>query len=385
MGREEQEAAAAAISSGWVSQGPKVLEFERAVGDAVGARHAVAVSSATAGLHLALLVAGVGPGDEVVVPSLSFIATASSVVHTGATPVFADVDPQSQNVTVKTVVPVLSPQTRAVMVVHQGGLPADVRPIRELCEPLGIVVVEDAACAIGSTLYGRPVGGDSLLAVFSFHGRKVLTTGEGGMVVTSSPDLDERLRRLRDHGVDAPAYARHVAGSTRRERYVEIGFNYRMTDVQGAIGVVQVGRLPALVERRRLLANRYREHLGSVPGIVTAADPDYGRNNFQSFWITLGEDVGVDRDHLMQELLRAGVSTRRGFMAAHLEPSYAGSSAARMRMPLPITERLTRNSLILPLHHGLTVRDVDEVAALVRHAAEVGTGRKTVAAVPVPR
>jgi perosamine synthetase len=370
MGREEQEAAAAAIASGWVSQGPKVVEFEEAVAGVVGAEHAIAVSSATAGLHLALLVAGVGPGDEVVVPSLSFIATASSVVNAGGTPVFADVDPRTQNVTAATIAPALSPRTRAVMVVHQGGLPADVPPIKDICEPLGIAVIEDAACAIGSTAYGRPIGSDSTLAVFSFHGRKVLTTGEGGMIVTSRPEYDERLRRLRDHGVDTGAYARHAARSTQREAYLEVGFNFRMTDMQGAIGVVQVARLPALLARRRELAERYREALQMLPGILTAADPSYGHSNFQSFWMSIGDELGISRDALLEELQHAGVSTRRGFMAAHLEPAYADSSVSRAPVPLPATERLTLSTLILPLHHGMDVRDVDHVTGVVRAAAE---------------
>jgi perosamine synthetase len=370
MGSAEQHAAAEVIASGWVAQGPMVARFEQGVADAVGARGAVAVSSATAGLHLALLVAGIGPGDEVVVPSLSFIATANSVVHAGATPVFADVDPATQNVTVATVAAALSPDTRAVTVVHQGGVPADVEAIRQLCEPMGIAVIEDAACASGSTVYGRAVGGgDTPLAVFSFHARKLLTTGEGGMVVTSDRVFERRLRALRDHGVDTDAYARHAARSTRRERYLEPAFNYRMTDIQGAIGVVQVGRLDEMVERRRMLAARYRAGLADIDGLVAVTDPPFGRANFQSFWITLPDDFPLTRDDLLDDLGARGVSGRRGFMAAHLEPAYARAASRHVRVPLPVTEHLTGQSLILPLHHGLSIAEVDRVVELIHAAA----------------
>jgi len=369
MGSAEQRAVAEVIASGWVAQGPMVARFEQCIAHTVAARGAVAVSSATAGLHLALLVAGVRPGDEVVVPSLSFVATANSVFHAGATPVFADVDETTQNVTAATVAAALSPDTRAVTVVHQGGVPADVEPIRRLCEPLGIAVVEDAACAIGSTVAGRAVGGgDTPLAVFSFHARKLLTTGEGGMVVTSDPAYERRLRALRNHGVDADAYQRHASRSVRRERYVEPAFNYRMTDIQGAIGVEQVARLDEMLTRRRFLAERYRRGLADIGGLVTVTDPPYGRTNFQSFWITLSDDFPLGRDDLLDDLAARGIAARRGFMAAHLEPAYARAASRHVHVPLPVTERLTFQSLILPLHHELSIDDVDRVVEVIADA-----------------
>lgn len=382
MGEVERLAVAEVIASGWVAQGPMVARFERGVADTIGARGAVAVSSATAGLHLALLVAGVGPGDEVVVPSLSFIATANSVVHAGATPVFADVDPATQNVTVATVAAALTPDTRAVTVVHQGGIPADVAPIRQVCEPMGIAVIEDAACAIGSTVYGRAVGGDDTpLAVFSFHARKLLTTGEGGMVVTSDPTFERRLRALRNHGVDADAYERHASRSMRRERYLEPAFNYRMTDIQGAIGVAQLTRLDQMLHHRRALALRYREGLADIDGLVTAADPAHGRSNFQSFWITLGDDFPRQRDDLLDDLGAHGISARRGFMAAHLEPAYARAATRHVRVPLPVTERLSCQSLVLPLHHDVSIAEVDRIVEVIGDAAAHRRSRPRQAAV----
>jgi perosamine synthetase len=365
LGAEEAAAAAEAVSSGWVAQGPRVAEFEQAFAAAIGAGHAVAVSSCTAALHLALVVAGVGPGDEVVVPSLSFIATANSARHAGAVPVFADVDEATQNLTPATVEPCLTPRTRAVILVDQAGVPADLDAMQALCEPRGITVVEDAACAVGSRYEGRPVGARAELAAFSFHPRKLLTTGEGGMVVTPSPEIAARLRRLREHGMDLSAAARHASHQPMIEHYLEPGFNFRMTDIQAAIGLVQLGKLGQLIARRRELAQRYQRLLAHVPGIRTITDPGYGTTNYQSFWVLLPDDFPVSRDELLQQLAEAGVSARRGIMAAHLEPAYEGCA----HRPLPITERLTARTLILPLFHELTEAEQDSIVSVVAAAS----------------
>jgi len=365
LGEEEATAAADAVRSGWVAQGPRVAEFERAFAARVGADHAVAVSSCTTGLHLALVVLGIGPGDEVVVPSLSFIATANAVRYTGATPVFADVDPATQNLTPATIRAVLTGATRAVMAVHQAGVPADLDALRALCEERDIALVEDAACAIGSTFAGRPVGAGSELAVFSFHPRKVITTGEGGMVTTTRPEWAARLRRLREHGMSVSAAERDQRRDVVLESYLETGFNYRMTDIQAAVGLVQLGRLDAIVERRRELARAYHERLVGIEGLQVAADPAYGTSNFQSLWVALPEDFPVGRNDLLRLLLEHGVSARRGIMAAHLEPAYADANSLR----LPVTERLTATSLILPLFHDLRESEIDHVVGVVRRAA----------------
>ncbi len=367
LGEEEARAAAEAVASGWVAQGPRVAAFEEALRARVGAAHGVAVSSCTTALHLALVVLGLGQDDEVVVPSLSFIATANVVRYVGARPVFADVEPDTMNLSPDTIKPALSPRTRAVMLVHQAGTPADVDAVHALCDPLGIAVVEDAACALGSTHRGGPIGAGSDLVAFSFHPRKVITTGEGGMVMTSRADWAERLRRLREHGMNVSAAARHAARSPVIERYLEVGYNYRMTDIQAAVGLVQLGRLDAMVARRRELAARYRERLAGVPGILMADDPPDGTTNFQSFWVLLADGFPVGRDALLERLMEHGISARRGIMAAHLEPAYADLPS----VALPVTERLTGRSLILPLFHAMTQEEQDLVIAVVWDASGV--------------
>jgi len=366
LGPEEATAAAAAIASGWVAQGPRVAEFERAVCSKVGADHGVAVSSCTTGLHLALVVLNIGPRDEVVVPSLSFIATANAVRYVGATPVFADVEAGTQNLSAKTIAEVLTPATRAVILVHQAGVPADIEAVHQLCDRRGVAVIEDAACAIGSTYRGAPIGGHSSLVVFSFHPRKVITTGEGGMVVTSRTDWAERLRRLREHGMSVSAAARHESRAAVVEQYLETGFNYRLTDIQAAVGLVQLSRLDTLIHRRRQLARNYQKLLGSVPGLQIVCDPPYGTTNYQSFWVVLPDDFPIGRNELMQRMLDEGISPRRGIMAAHLEPTFAGHA----HTPLPVTERLTSRSLLLPLFHEMSDSDQERVVGVLTEAAQ---------------
>jgi dTDP-4-amino-4,6-dideoxygalactose transaminase len=367
LGEEEAEAAAAAVRSGWVAQGPRVAAFERAFADRVGAGHGVAVSSCTTALHLALHVLGLRPGDEVVVPSFSFIASTNAVLYAGATPVFADVDPLTGNLTPETVEAVRTPATRAVMAVHQAGVPADVDGLRAALDPHGIVLVEDAACAAGSVYRDRPVGAGAGLAAWSFHPRKLLTTGEGGMVTTDDEQLAVRLRRLREHGMSVSAADRHATGRSTAESYLEVGFNYRMTDIQAAVGIVQLGKLDALVVQRRELADRYHSLLADVPGTRAVADPPWGRTNYQSFWVELLADYPVARDDVLLAMNAEGISPRRGIMAAHLEPAYADHP----HVPLPVTERLTARTLVLPLHHLLTDADQERIVSVLRQLSTV--------------
>ena len=363
LGEEEAQAAADAVASGWVAQGPRVQQFEEAFAAAIGTPHAVAVSSCTAALHLALIATGIGPGDEVIVPSLSFIATANAVRYMGAQPVFADVDPATQSVVPETVKPHLTGRTRAVIVVDQAGMPADLGAMRALCEPLQVTVIEDAACAVGSTYQGRPAGSGAALAAFSFHPRMLITAAEGGMVTTPDGAVAARLRRLRDHGMNISAADRHRSQQPVIEHYTEVGFNFRMTDVQAAIGLVQLRKLPEVVARRRILARRYQELLSGIPRLLTADDPPFGETNYQSFWMLLPDESAMGRDDLLRLLAEAGISARRGTVAAHLEPAHADANLC-----LPVTERLTARSLILPLFHQMTQAQQERVASVVTSA-----------------
>jgi dTDP-4-amino-4,6-dideoxygalactose transaminase len=365
LGPEETTALAEVLESGWLAQGPRVAAFEEKFAARVGADHAVAVSSCTTGLHLALLVAGVGPGDEVVVPSFSFIATTNAPVYVGADPVFADVDAASGNLTPESVEAVLTPRTRAVILVHQGGIPADAAAVRALCEPRGVVVVEDAACAAGSRYCGRPVAGDAAIATWSFHPRKLITTGEGGMITTGNAEWAARARRLREHAMSVSAAERHRSVLPPAEEYSELGFNYRMTDLQAAVGIVQLDRLDAIVQRRRTIAAAYRRAFSGVEGLRVVDDPPGGEANFQSCWMEVAPPFPLDREGLLARLAACDISARRGIMAAHRQPAYKGYPSG----PLPVTERLSDNTLILPVYHQMTVDEQARVVAAVSEAA----------------
>lgn len=355
----EENAVVEVLRSGWVSQGPKVAEFERRFADYVGAAEAVAVSSCTTALHLALLAAGIQAGDEVMCPSLSFIATANAIVYTGASPVFVDINKHTYNLDPGCIEGSITPRTKAILVVHQIGLPSALDEICSIAAAHGLTVIEDAACAIGSEYKGRLIGRPhSSMACFSFHPRKILTTGEGGMITTADEKIASHLRKLRQHGMTVSDLARHSSNQIVTENYDEIGYNYRMTDLQAAVGLVQLERLDEMLFRRRQLAARYSQRLAQINWLVPPFEPGDSRHNFQSYMVRLKGDAPVSRDGLMQELLDRGVSTRRGIMAIHRELPYRQE---KWNTRLPCTEEVSDTTIILPLFYSMTDEEQDYV------------------------
>ncbi len=325
IGERELEAVRRPLSSGWVTQGPEVRAFEEEFAAAVGAQHACAVSSCTTALHLALKAVGVRPGDEVITASHSFIATANSIRYCGAVPVFIDIDSETYNLAPEEIESAIGPRTRAILVVHQMGMPCDLHAILKIARRHGLMVVEDAACAIGSEVLwrgswqkiGHPHGD---VACFSFHPRKVMTTGDGGMLTTSDPLHDANFRLWRQHGMSVPDTARHASEQVVFESYLDLGFNYRLTDIQAAVGRVQLERLPEIVERRREIASWYHETLAEIDGVGLPREPSWARSNWQSYCVRL--PAGADQSQVMQSMLDDGVATRRGIMCSHREPAY---------------------------------------------------------------
>ncbi len=378
MDEQEVRAVRRAIRSGWVTQGPEVAEFEREFAEYVGAKYACAVSSCTAALHLALLAVGTRPGDQVITVSYSHIATANSVRYCGATPVFVDIRPGTINIDPSRIEDAVTEHTRAILCVHQLGMPCDLEGILNIARRRSLRVVEDAACAIGSEILwngkwekiGRPHGD---IACFSFHPRKVITTGDGGMITTSNPDWDRQFRLWRHHGMDISDTVRHSSKEVLFESYPVFGYNYRMTDIQAAVGREQLKRLTEIVRRQRILAKRYSKLLARVSSLRLPEEPWWARSNWQSYCVLLSD--AYDQYHVMQSMLDRGVATRRGVMCSHREPAYAHepwscapglqgcSSASVTCASLIESERAQDHGIVLPLFYELTKRQQDTVVA----------------------
>ena len=364
----EAEAARQVVLSGWVTQGPQVAAFESEFAAHVGAPHACAVSSCTTALHLALLAIGVGAGEEVITASHSFIATANSVRYCGATPIFVDIDPRTYNIDPQHVAAAVTSRTRAILAIHQMGMPCDMPALVAVAQRHGIALIEDAACAAGSEIrvngkwepIGRPRGD---IACFSFHPRKVITTGDGGMLTTSSSHLQRAFTLLRQHGMSVSDTVRHGSPQVLFEDYLAIGYNYRMTDIQAAIGRKQLERLPELVSRRRALAACYQELLGNIEGLLLPLEPEWAHSNWQSYCVRLLD--WVDQRAIMQTLLDQGIATRRGIMCSHREPPYADDIP---RHNLRQSELAQDHAILLPLYVQMTEEEQVSVANALRGA-----------------
>jgi perosamine synthetase len=358
LGEDEADAAREAVLSGWVSQGPQVGAFEREFAALVGAPYACAVSNCTTALHLALTALNIGPGDEVITVSHSFIATANCIRYCGAIPVFVDIDPDTFNIDPDRVAEAITARTRAIIAVHQMGMPCDLAALTALAARYKVALIEDAACAAGSEIrmnggwdrIGKPHG---LIACFSFHPRKVITTGEGGMLTTADAELDRKFRLLRQHGMSVPDTVRHGSPQVIFEDYLMVGFNYRMTDIQAAIGRRQLERLPELVSRRRELASRYTELLGNLDGLRLPFEPDWARSNWQSYCVRL--PAPADQRMMMQKLLDRGIATRRGIMCSHREAPYSNN---KQRHDLRQSELAQDRSILLPMYAQMAEKEL---------------------------
>src|SRR5690242_7310312 len=308
---EEAKAAYDTILTGWVTQGPRVEEFEKKFAEYVGAKYAVAVSNCTTALHLAFMVAGIQPGDEVICPSLSYIASSNSVIHAGGTPVFAEVD-ESYNMDVRDAESRITPKTKAILIVHQIGMPADIDAFKALCNKHNLKLIEDAACAAGSSYRGKKIGSHSELVCFSFHPRKVITTGDGGMITTSNAEYCERLKLLRQHGMSVSDRVRHQSSKIIFEQHVEVGYNFRMTDIQAAVGIKQLEKLDWLISERKKITAKYKDAFKDIDCMRLPSEKEGYSTNWQSYSIYLKRNSPITRNELMQKLFEQGISTRRG-------------------------------------------------------------------------
>ena len=371
MGEEEIALVAETIRSGWITQGPRVAEFEAAFAARVGAAQAIATSNCTTALHAALLALGIGAGDEVIVPAHSYIASANCILHAGATPVFADISPASLNLDPAAVAAAITPRTKAIMAVHQIGRPAELGELAALAKQNKVALIEDAACAIGSEYRGKPIGDTTHapLVCFSFHPRKILSTGDGGMITTDDAALAQKLRLLRQHGMSVNDLQRHRSKTVVTEEYPILGYNYRLTDVQAAIGLAQLRKLDGILARRRIIAARYDTAFAGEPGLEIFIAPPHARWNHQTYLIRLRGATAAARDMFMQRLLDEGIASRRGIMSIHREACYISRFGVQY---FPESERASDQCVCLPLYTQMTDAEITTVTDAVRRHAPAG-------------
>ena len=366
ISEREIEAVAEVLRSGWITTGPKAAEFEDAFRQYCNAEGAVAICSATAGMHILLSALGIGPGDEVITPSMTWVSTVNLIVLSGATPVFADIDRETLMVSAETIEPLISDRTRLIIPVHFAGAALDLDPLRKLAAEKNIRLVEDAAHAAGTEYHGEKIGKKGT-AIFSFHPIKNLTSGEGGMFCSDAPDLTERIRRLKFHGLGVDAYDRTMQGRSPQAELLEPGYKYNLTDMAAALGLGQLGRLEEFIERRTLLARRYHELLADVDEIRPLAMPTYSmRHAWHLFVVRLDtESTGMDRNTFMAELKNRNIGTGIHFKAVHTQKYYRHAFLVP-EGALPNTEWNSDRIFSLPLFPDMTLEDVDTVVSVIK-------------------
>jgi len=361
--KDEAQGAYDTILTGWVTQGPKVEEFEKKFCEYTGAKYAAAVSNCTTALHLAMIISEIGAGDEVITPSMSYVASANCIKYVGATPVFGEVDKETYNLNVSHAESLITEKTKAIILVHQLGMPADIDAFRKLTDKYKIKLIEDAACAIGSSYKGKKIGSHSEIVCFSFHPRKVITTGEGGMITTSDESIYRKVKLLRQHGMSVNDRERHEAGKLIFEDHIVLGYNYRMTDIQAAIGLRQLEKLDHIIEERRKIALKYIEELKDIDCIELPEEKTGYFSNYQSFSIYLKESAPISRNEIMQKLLEAGISSRRGVLTAHRETSYLDNYKD---LKLPVSEDACDRSFMIPLFIPMDSEDIEHVISTIK-------------------
>lgn len=369
-GEEEWLAMRECLETGWLTQGPKVRAFENAFATRHQVPHALATTSCTTALHLALAACGIGPGDEVLVPAFTWVATANTVVYCGARPVLVDVLPDTFNIDPQAAAAAVTPRTKAAIPVHLFGLCADMNALRAAL-PDHVLLIEDAACAAGASYFGTPAGGLGMAGCFSFHPRKSITTGEGGMVTTRDPALAERMDILRNHGASVSEEQRHAGPKPYLlPEFAVLGFNYRMTDLQGAMGLVQLGKLDGFIRERDRAAAFYRRELEDLPWLTLPQVPDGYDHAWQAFVTCIEDNAPVDRDTLMERLMAMGINTRPGTHAVSALHYYRDAFGIRPE-DYPVADRLYRRTMAIPLHNRMTEADYHRVVDAIRTAGSV--------------
>lgn len=363
LNKDEAERAYETVMSGWVAQGPRVEEFENKFCEYTGAKYSAAVSNCTNGLHLAMIASGIGIGDEVICPSLSYIATANSIKYTGAVPVFAEVSSIDYNLDPVHAKNLINSKTKAILLVHQIGMPADIDVFKKICSDNNLKLIEDAACAIGSEYKGVKIGADSDLACFSFHPRKVMTTGEGGMITTSDKNISDRIKLLRQHAISITGKERHSSETITFEDHLEVGYNYRMTDIQASIGLSQLNKIEYIINERRKIAARYISELSVIESLKLPVEPTGRISNYQSFAIYIKKNSGFSRNEVMQKLLDKGISVRKGIMTSHREKAY---SDHKQVTALSVSEDICDNSFMIPLFVPMDDKDVKHIISSLK-------------------